>query len=552
MNSLNSNYCKLLNETFYTFADGAPDFYNNYHNGPIIHRYKKVFLATAIWDPNYYHYISDSIARFYGMLDFLQKNEDIMIHFRNGEYYDFNFNWYARDKPSPPIEYENMRMKILKFLKINRSRIVFGFVLADEVFIPRPTRCAFSLSNPYHMNYLASNIFDGVLDHIIENKELSQFLPFYTGFNDIFNINNSPLLTSLKKKKMKAARNSLKNDEERMIQLKEMELKTNELKQDPILSSNSNEIIISDEDLTKIINRSNLKVIEPFSPEFNSTSFFSDFHKFKSASKNKYILLVHRYSAYPDYRNWSDFDFKHIRNAFKKYFPDYKFLYISDRILRSIDNYRKSAMKSGLHLEVDKFFQMDEIEEYFNNLKQNFKKYYDIKSFDNYELEKKYSYYFKKRMELSSEDNFALDILKFLKADIIVTGHGAGLTNLIFSKPNALVVEISGQLDDVVFPVCGYFSNYAAMGGQHHLLYTYSFSKGLHMDYDFLAKETLIYSKALEFKKYNIKNLYGKNHHVFKNNNLRSENVLVEKSFNSKFPFLWYNINNIDYFNHNF
>jgi hypothetical protein len=72
----------------------------------------------------------------------------------------------------------------------------------------------------------------------------------------------------------------------------------------------------------------------------------------------------------------------------------------------------------------------------------------------------------------------ACDILEYAKADIVVGKHGAGFTNMIFMKPGGLVIELIGEFDGRMLPVCGYHGPLAGIFGLHHYINYYDFFAG--------------------------------------------------------------------------
>eukprot|EP01038_Epipyxis_sp_PR26KG_P012161 gene12161-16284_t len=91
--------------------------------------YKRVFVITTIWDFNFAHFFTDSLARLSRHVLFLKKNPDIWIHIKQLE-----------DDPK-------------ELLRINSSRVISGTILAEEVYIPRTLHCSNVLSNPYEFPY---------------------------------------------------------------------------------------------------------------------------------------------------------------------------------------------------------------------------------------------------------------------------------------------------------------------------------------------------------------------------------------------------------------
>jgi regulation of enolase protein 1 (concanavalin A-like superfamily) len=96
-------------------------------------RFNRVFVVTAAWDGNYHHFISDSLSRLIPYYDFLQKNTDIVIHIRFSERYARKA--HIRDAS------RTTRERLLTYLNISLSRIIFGTIVADQVFLPKATRC---------------------------------------------------------------------------------------------------------------------------------------------------------------------------------------------------------------------------------------------------------------------------------------------------------------------------------------------------------------------------------------------------------------------------
>lgn len=70
-------------------------------------------------------------------------------------------------------------------------------------------------------------------------------------------------------------------------------------------------------------------------------------------------------------------------------------------------------------------------------------------------------------------DCMECELYEYSKADILVGLHGAGLTNIMFMKPETVFIEITGQFDGRMMPVCGYHGPLAQIFGVHHYVYYY-------------------------------------------------------------------------------
>jgi hypothetical protein len=74
----------------------------------------------------------------------LRANPDIKIHIRAFDLLDETRNRTAMFKAVAG----KMRRSLFDLLQIPMDRVIYGPVLAREVFIPRPMRCSYPLSNP--------------------------------------------------------------------------------------------------------------------------------------------------------------------------------------------------------------------------------------------------------------------------------------------------------------------------------------------------------------------------------------------------------------------
>jgi hypothetical protein len=111
-------------------------------------RHNRVFIATALWDHNYHHFLVDSVARIVRHLKFLHDNPDIKIHIRRFE---------SKAKKQHIIKSGiEMRQRIWKALNISLDRIISGPVLASEVFLPRAPLCNAPIQHALELRILAN------------------------------------------------------------------------------------------------------------------------------------------------------------------------------------------------------------------------------------------------------------------------------------------------------------------------------------------------------------------------------------------------------------
>lgn len=120
-------------------------------------KYKKVFVMSALWDYNYHHFVADSLARGVHHYKFLRENVDVMIHLREFEQYS---NMIISD-PLSKLNPRRMRENLLTIWGINASRVVSGPIVAEKVYVPRPTACSNTLMNPLEIRALAKQLLKG-------------------------------------------------------------------------------------------------------------------------------------------------------------------------------------------------------------------------------------------------------------------------------------------------------------------------------------------------------------------------------------------------------
>jgi hypothetical protein len=130
------------------------------------------------------------------------------------------------------------------------------------------------------------------------------------------------------------------------------------------------------------------------------------------------LLLLQRYTDYSSSdRDWSDKTFRRVERAVRRHFPAHDIRLISSK--PSVSSSSSSSSSSSNRL-------------------------------------------------------LAEELLPWLTADVVIAGHGAGLTNALLLPPHALVVEISGEFTDLMMPVCGYYSPLLSLVGTQHFLYLHT------------------------------------------------------------------------------
>ena len=68
---------------------------------------------------------------------------------------------------------------------------------------------------------------------------------------------------------------------------------------------------------------------------------------------------------------------------------------------------------------------------------------------------------------------------------------------MMFMPVGSLVVEIAGQFDGRMLPLCGYHGALAAVFGIHHYIYYYDWRGGVPLDVQNVADEAANYYRFL-------------------------------------------------------
>ena len=84
---------------------------------------------------------------------------------------------------------------------------------------------------------------------------------------------------------------------------------------------------------------------------------------------------------------------------------------------------------------------------------------------------------------------------------MVLGKHGAGFTNMMFMRPGGLAVELIGEFDGRMLPLCGYHGPLASIFGVHHYIYYYDFFSGADVDTVQAIEQTAYFVNFLQSEK---------------------------------------------------
>jgi hypothetical protein len=472
-----------------------------------------VVVIPALWDFNYHHFLADSLARLTLLLPLLRRRPDIFIHVRAAETYDGMYHMDSRFIASA----QAMRSRIFLYLGLDPERIIWGPVIANVVMLPRPTRCSFALSNPVELLKLRQALIGGTLKKVREETvsgrndieavqwkaQIMHFLHLTQSLwtsgmkatlstimreNNLGSVVDSQarpenVATTLraipgqgsmgKKTNLKQqARSQLHKQfptsvfEQPAVRFRHRKKapKPNPSVKPPIesdtpilperkLSTDSNmtaielssshralsdgaahlisDILPSEHTLKQIGEKEDTKFTSPHDPPMTMISHFADAKLHQKSNENahnypwklradyqsptrKKLVLQQRFTPFASTdRDWSDRTTQRLSSALQSTFPQHDIVIIS-----SAKQQQKKGAGHCLHC----------------------------------------------------------DFLHWMTADIVVSAHGAGMTNLVLVSPHTVVIEITGEVKDVNLPVCGYYGPLSSLVGGHHYLYAHDMS----------------------------------------------------------------------------
>ncbi|RYH12936.1 glycosyltransferase family 61 protein [archaeon] len=126
----------------------------------------EVFVASAVFDFNYYHLTIDSLARLSHHLPFLRQHPEIKIQFFRHE----NLDPAMMNNPDRIEHSFNMLKRMLELLDINPNRVVTSAVFARVVYIPRNTFCQHAAYNSVEMLALAKELLKGAHQYLSQHS----------------------------------------------------------------------------------------------------------------------------------------------------------------------------------------------------------------------------------------------------------------------------------------------------------------------------------------------------------------------------------------------
>jgi hypothetical protein len=338
-----------------------------------VHRVKRVFVAASQWDYNYHHFIVDSLGKVIRHLDWLLANPDVFIHIRA-------FERLAK-KDRYVIGGRLLRRKIFTLLGIDTRRVIYGNILADDVYMPRSSKCSEPLYHGHELRLLADRMKAAAsVDHALDSKVSPDKAIDVGGFT-------LPL-------------QSISSD----IDDDTTGLMRRRVSRKVVAEVNKNDDFVDDDSQKGHA-----------MPHYKHSANTTTHKKVKTLSRSSALhrplmLIQHRRCSTEEdcaktWREFSDTDIQRLVSAFQKNYGD---------------NYRIAIVGDGN----DKLTHC-----------------------------------------------VACQIRLYEQADVLVGIHGAGLTNIMFMKPGAVLVELIGEFDGRMTPVCGYHGPLAAAFGIHHYLY---------------------------------------------------------------------------------
>lgn len=118
-------------------------------------RHDRVMVITAVHDNNFHHILSDSLARLAVNMWFVRRNTDVMIHMRVFEI--TRDPGYTLTRTEVFISTKS-RKAFFELIGIDHSRIIYGPVIANTVYVPRVTSCSYLLDNPLEIRMLSREL----------------------------------------------------------------------------------------------------------------------------------------------------------------------------------------------------------------------------------------------------------------------------------------------------------------------------------------------------------------------------------------------------------